>query len=264
MIFSVTLRRAPGLPAGLASKGDGPFVAPHPSRPGASATRRTGRDHAARLAPRDDGARGCGSWSAAIALAALLFATFATPASAVDPRNPDWPCVQVKVPEISLAAVWAGPPLDDVGTAWQQDQRVKEMVERLAARRVPLEQAQKLAADFLRDAGDRKLETGKLLFAGLFDTLNRLRSEIIVGLERYTRRQRAVAQRIRNDTLKLRELQDAPGADRKQLDDLSQQLEWQTRIFEDRRRTISAVCEVPVLLDQRLFGLGRTIQEAIE
>ena len=35
-------------------------------------------------------------------------------AHAADPRYPDWPCVQAKVPEISLAAVWAGPPLDDV------------------------------------------------------------------------------------------------------------------------------------------------------
>ena len=33
---------------------------------------------------------------------------------AADPRYPDWPCAQAKVPEISLAAVWAGPPLDDV------------------------------------------------------------------------------------------------------------------------------------------------------
>ena len=31
-------------------------------------------------------------------------------AFAADPRYPDWPCQQAKVPEISLAAVWAGPP----------------------------------------------------------------------------------------------------------------------------------------------------------
>jgi hypothetical protein len=37
---------------------------------------------------------------------------------AADPRYPDWPCVQAKVPEISLAAVWAGPPLDDVAEKW--------------------------------------------------------------------------------------------------------------------------------------------------
>ena len=33
---------------------------------------------------------------------------------AADPRYPDWPCAQGKVPEISLVAVWAGPSLDKI------------------------------------------------------------------------------------------------------------------------------------------------------
>jgi hypothetical protein len=37
-----------------------------------------------------------------------------------------------------------------------------------------------------------------------------------------------------------------------------------TRIFEDRRRTIDAVCEVLTLIEQRLFALSRIIQEAME
>ena len=40
---------------------------------------------------------------------------------AADPRFPDWPCNQIKVPEISVAAVWAGPSIDDVGNAWEED-----------------------------------------------------------------------------------------------------------------------------------------------
>jgi hypothetical protein len=200
----------------------------------------------------------------AVSVASALLMSLPQPALAIDPRHPDWPCVQVKVPEISLAAVWAGPPLEDIGAAWQQDEKVKVMVARLAARRVPLDEAQKLATDVLAQAGDRKQDTAKLLFAGLFDTLNRLRSEIMAGIERYTRRQREFAQRIRADTLKLREVQSAANPDPKQVEELTQQLEWQTRIFEDRRRTVASVCEVPVLLDQRLFALGRTIQQAME
>ena len=44
---------------------------------------------------------------------------------AADPRYPDWPCVQAKVPEISLAAVWAGPPLDDATDKWKNDAKVE-------------------------------------------------------------------------------------------------------------------------------------------
>ena len=32
----------------------------------------------------------------------------------------------------------------------------------------------------------------------------------------------------------------------------------------DRRRTIGYVCEVPALIERRVFALGRTIQEALE
>jgi hypothetical protein len=49
------------------------------------------------------------------AIAVLLSAAMSGYGHAADPRYPDWPCTQAKVPEISVAAVWAGPPLDDVG-----------------------------------------------------------------------------------------------------------------------------------------------------
>ena len=198
------------------------------------------------------------------ALSAVVAIVLASPAPAADPRNPDWPCVQVKVPELSVAAVWAGPPLDDIGRSWEDDAKVRELVARLAARRLPLEEAQKIATEFLAGSGDARQAQGRLLFAGLFVTLNRLRSEVINGIERYTRRQRDFASQIRENTLKLRALHDAPNPDDKQVEDLVQQLEWDTRIFEERRRTINYVCEVPVLIEQRLFALSRTIQEAIE
>ena len=50
-----------------------------------------------------------------IAIGTFLFAAASIEfGHAADPRYPDWPCIQAKVPEISLAAVWAGPPLDDI------------------------------------------------------------------------------------------------------------------------------------------------------
>ncbi len=52
--------------------------------------------------------------------AALMVVGSTSQALAADPRYPDWPCVQAKVPEISLAAVWAGPPLDDVAGKWKE------------------------------------------------------------------------------------------------------------------------------------------------
>jgi hypothetical protein len=183
---------------------------------------------------------------------------------AADPRYPDWPCAQAKVPEISLAAVWAGPPLDDVSDKWKEDAKVTALVTKLAARRTPLEEAQKAITEFLTGSNGAKTMTGRILFAGLFDTLNAQRSSVMSGLERVTRKQREAADKIRSDTIALQELQGASQPDQPKIDELGNQLVWETRIFEDRRRVIKFVCEVPTAIDQRLFALARVIQQEME
>jgi hypothetical protein len=196
---------------------------------------------------------------------ALIVVAASTKVSvAADPRFPDWPCAQAKVPEISLAAVWAGPPLDDVQDKWKDDAKVAALVTKLAARRTELDDAQKAIAEFLSGAATDKTATGKLLFAGLFDTLNAQRASVMGGLERVTRKQREAADRIRADTIALQELQSAASPDQAKIDELGNQLTWETRIFEDRRRVVKFVCEVPTAIDQRLFALGRAIQQDIE
>jgi hypothetical protein len=138
------------------------------------------------------------------------------------------------VPDVSLAAVWAGPPLDDVASKWKDDAKVSALVPRLAARRTPLDEAQKAITEFLEGSAAQKTEMGKLLFAGL------------------------------SDTLALQALQGASPPDQPKIDELGNQLVWETRIFEDRSRVIKFVCEVPTAIDQRLFALGRVIQQEME
>jgi hypothetical protein len=199
-----------------------------------------------------------------IVCTALAVAGSAERCFAADPRYPDWPCSQAKVPDVSLAAVWAGPPLDDVASKWKDDAKVTALVPRLAARRTPLDEAQKAITEFLEGSAAKKTEAGKLLFAGLFDTLNAQRGSVMSGLERVTRKQREAADKIRADTLALQALQGASPPDQPKIDELGNQLVWETRIFEDRRRVIKFVCEVPTAIDQRLFALGRVIQQEME
>ena len=200
-----------------------------------------------------------------IAIAALLFVAVSTEVGfAADPRYPDWPCTQAKVPEISLAAVWAGPPLDDVKDKWKDDSKVSALVSKLAARRTSLDDTQKLITEFFASSTAEKATTGKLLFAGLFDSLNAQRTSVMNGLERITRKQRDAADKIRSDVSALHALHDASPPDQPRIDELSNQMVWQTRIFEDRQRVVKFVCEVPTAIDQRLFALGRMIQQEIE
>ena len=199
-----------------------------------------------------------------IAIVALLLLAASSEFSlAADPRYPDWPCTQAKVPEISLAAVWAGPPLDDIKGKWKDDAKVSALVPKLAARRTSIEDGQKAIAEFLGSSAD-KATAGKLLFAGLFDTLNAQRSSVLNGLERITRKQRAAAEKIQADAAAMHALQGSASPDQTKIEELGNQLVWQTRIFEDRQRVVKFVCEVPTAIDQRLFALGRVIQQEME
>jgi hypothetical protein len=183
---------------------------------------------------------------------------------AADPRFPDWPCVQAKVPELSVTAMWAGPPLDDVEKTWEGDPAVKDLIPRLAPRRVPIEDAQKIITGFIVGSVVEREQKGMLLFAGLFEGLNRERTEVMNGLERLGRRQKELAKKIRSDVSELHRLQDAAKPDEAKVQEFSTQVEWSTRIFEDRRKTVRYVCEVPTLIEQRLFAFGRAVQHAME
>jgi hypothetical protein len=199
-----------------------------------------------------------------LGLAVVLVLSLRDAALAADPRFPDWPCNQAKVPELSVAAIWAGPPVDDVGSAWDEDAAIRDLVAKLALRRTPLEEAQKAVAEFVTGSEAERQHKAKLVFAGLFKVLDRERSVVMQGIERYTRRQREFAEQIRSAIRELHELQDRPNSDQGKIDELASRVEWDTRRFDERRKTIGFVCEVPVLIEQRLFALARAIQQSLE
>jgi hypothetical protein len=184
-------------------------------------------------------------------------------AFALDPRYPDWPCQQLKVPGIAIASVWTGPSIEIGDNAKPADAKQAELVSRLAARRTPIEDARKLIVDYVAGTSAEKQEKAKTLFAALYSTLNAQRDEVMNGIERFSRKQKAAAADIREEAQKLREMQDKPNADPAQNEELASRLAWQTRIFEDRRKSTSYVCDVPVLIEKRLFDLGGAIQNAV-
>lgn len=199
-----------------------------------------------------------------LAMAVLTLALSGTAVRAADPRYPNWPCTQAKVPEISLAAVWAGPALDDAETRWKNDTKITALVAKLSARKTPLDEAEKSVKDFLAGSSADKTANAKLLFAGLFETLNAQRSQVMSGLERVSRKQREAADKIREETIQLQALQGATPRDEAKVEALGNELIWKTRIFEDRNKVVRFVCEVPTTIDQRLFALGRVIQQEME
>jgi DNA polymerase III alpha subunit len=188
----------------------------------------------------------------------------AVPAIAMDARHPDWPCPQIVVPKLSVAAFWTGPSIDDVGDTWMKDQTVHDLVLRFSGRRTSLTEAEKEAAEFIVGTQAERQQRAKLLFAGLFTTLGRERDDVMAGIERFSQRQQQLREKISAEMTDLRAQQDAAGQESATADKLSEQIAWETRIFDERRNTISYVCEVPSTIERRLFALARAIQQKLD
>jgi len=202
--------------------------------------------------------------------ALLAAGILADTASAYTPpgKNPDWPCQQILVGHLSPAAMWTGPSID--GLDRDSDPQVDELASTLAQRRLPIDDAKAQIDAFAASAGANRKQKLTLLFALLFDKLDGERATVIRGLERFGRRQKDMADQIRDENEKLHEAQDKSTSPEEANDPNSpvstaaKQLQWDMRIFEDRHKTLSYVCEVPVTIEQRLFALAREIQSKMD
>lgn len=102
-----------------------------------------------------------------------------------------------------------------------------------------------------------------MLVQGLFDHMNRERSQVISGIGRYAQKQRDLAAELRKEASQLGELQAKPGADQQQVSAMVDRLNWETRVFEERVQSLTYVCEVPTIIEQRLYALAKTIGEVM-
>jgi hypothetical protein len=178
--------------------------------------------------------------------------------------DPDWPCFQIKVPTFSLNSVWSGPEIDSTSDAWRSDSGVADLVAKMAQRRVPITEAEAAIADFAGKAGSDAKARLLVALGGAFQELTHQRAQIIDGLERFGKKQNEMADRIRAENEALQSAPpDKPDAPNPQGVSSQDQLQWDLRVFEDRHRTISYVCETPTLIEQRIGSLARAVQKAL-
>jgi hypothetical protein len=195
-----------------------------------------------------------------VATAALCLVLLAGHAGAQE--DPDWPCIQRKVPHLSVAQLWAGPALPE-GGAWRDDPELARLVAVISARRTDVESVRPMLAE-LDAAGQDRDQRLLALFAGTFEAIDRERARVIDGIGRFARKQRELAAQIdaRDGALREAEAQAAPGdheaADR--IEEMRDALAWEVRIYQDRQRSLSFVCESPVILEKRAYAVAQIIQ----
>ena len=197
-------------------------------------------------------------------LAAAAICVSFLPASAAEFSDPDWPCIQRKVPHLSVGQMWAGPPIEEADLdAWRRNDAVAALAPLLAVRRTGENEADRLIAEFASSPPTVKDRDMALLFAGVFSLIERERTAIIAGIGRYARRQTALSAAIEDTRNRLTELRQAAEPDLDIIEELADKLIWDTRIFKERTQSLSYVCETPVILERRAFAVARMMQSRL-
>jgi hypothetical protein len=201
---------------------------------------------------------------AVIVITIMIASAVRAAAQAGVKTDPDWPCQQIKTPTFSLASVWAGPKLDLNSQRWRDESDVADLAAKMAQRRVPIADVESAITDLKAKAGpdaDAKVLSS---FAAAFEDLSQQRSQIIDGLVRFGRKQRALAERIRAENEAVQKSADQnhdgqtpPGGDSQE------RLQWDIRVFDERRQTIGYVCEAPTLIEQRIGEIARSVQKVL-
>lgn len=200
-------------------------------------------------------------WRCAVSAAALL-AMAAGPgsASAAEPADSDWPCIQRLVPELAASQMWAGALPASADESPSDDVELATLAHRLASRDMPVDQAQAAIEQFVDGLAleDRNAQLTRL-FHDVLELINQERSEIIEGIKRYTRKQQHLADKIGRDSQQLKDVQPGTTPDAETQAVLNER-QWDLRIFQDRQRMLRQICEQPVLMEQRAFALARVMQ----
>ncbi|MGV8989688.1 MAG: hypothetical protein ACOH2H_26145 [Cypionkella sp.] len=185
---------------------------------------------------------------------ALCLALVPTAVQATDFSDPDWPCIQPKVENLSAGLMWPVPV-----EAAPLSPAARDLVEVLSLRRVRLDAAEDHIRGFVEtDPGVDGQVLGNV-FMGVFDRLAHDRKRLISGIGRYAHSQLALAARIdaaRNETDALMALK-TPDFDK--VDKLAEQIDWDERIYHDRAKSLTYVCESPVLLEKRAYAIAQLL-----
>ena len=83
------------------------------------------------------------------------------------------------------------------------------------------------------------------------------------GIERFQQRQKARAAEIERQGAVIRQLKERSASDDKARAELlaaEERYNWDARVFSERQQSLPLACEIPVLIEQRLFALGREIR----
>lgn len=182
----------------------------------------------------------------------------ALPVLAADTADPDWPCIQRRTGAMSPGVLWPLPLGEGRATG-----EAGELAAALALRRVDLAEAEARVAAFAGAHPDLGPGDWGAVFRAAFERIDHDRERVLAGIVRYARRQIALAERIDAARSEMAALEAAKEPDFGRMDALEEQIDWDERIYKDRERALTYVCETPVLLEKRAYAVAQILLKRV-
>ena len=207
----------------------------------------------------------------------FLFSFFLIFVSSVQSASKDkppkkWPCDQVYNPQLNLSTIWQGPSIESALKDWWKHDDVIEYVNTLSDPTLNEEVGKQLISEFAKKytyAGFIKKAEQKekliYLFAGLYQKAKDRRSRQYKGIIKFVERQEDLRKAIGSSSKLIRKYRKEK-LDQKsnKYKDAASQLEWNTKVFDQRTKLTEYICEEPVFNTQRLGYQSREILSFIE
>lgn len=179
-------------------------------------------------------------------------------------EEPDWPCEQRYVADLSWGTIWTGPNLDEPLKTWERDALARDQAVAVASDDTEEKDGVKMIDAFASKLTGSDKEKDKeltTLFAGIFDSMNSQRSAMLRGIKRFVGRQAAVVKKLNELQDKARAME-AKGIEKydPKMSDLNKQIYWNTRVYDERNKLTHYVCDEPILLEERLGAYARAVE----
>ena len=176
-------------------------------------------------------------------------------------QNPDWPCIQVLVKELSWGSIWTGPPLDENSSKWSDNENLKVLAKKLMNRRTKENEGIFELKNYIKKNNSPNELTE--LFHSLFDTTNDIWRNRVTKLLNFGKKQRLTSEKISLKLEKIKELSKDFNTNKDEIEKLEQEQFWDIRRFEDRRNLSDSLCDQPRFYEKRLGVYSNVILESI-
>ena len=176
-------------------------------------------------------------------------------------KNPDWPCIQVYIEQLSWGSIWTGPPLDENSSKWINDEKLSSLAEKIMKRNTKENEGIKELKKYIKKNNSPEQLTK--LFHALFDTTNIIWKKRNEKLLNFGKRQRLTSEKISTKLGKIKKLSKDYESNKDEIQKLEQENFWDVRRFEDRRALSDSLCEQPRFYEKRLGTYSNIILEYI-